>query len=275
MDENTKKQIDELVGKKDNLTNEEYVKEVERLAKETTKPEKEKAQEFAQKLSEEKVKKKEEKRTDIALHEDGSLALKTVGEKHRIAQVYVKSGMLPRHFNTAEKVLTGFAFLRALGLKESIAALSNVAVVNGKAIAFGDLPLTLAMRSGKIMKFREFLFDNDYEEICYENKNLNSEVYGACCQVETKTTKRETFFTLDDAKKAKLLPAKEDAAWFKYPKIMLKYRARTECLKDTVPEALNGVDVLEYSHNMTVDTIDVTPNNKNEAVDQAKELFGD
>jgi len=249
MDENIKKQLDKIIG--------DPAKDMENL-----------------KADKDLIKKREEKPepkkpTDIALKEDGSIDTKTVSEQYRAASIWIQSGMLPSSYNTPQKVITGIQYARELGLS-GITALKQIAVIKGAPSIFGDLPLTLAMKSNKIKEIEEYWFDKKFDKISLENKNINTEVYGAYCRVKTNITEKEATFTLDDAKKAGLIPAKADAAWTKYPRVMLKYRARTENLKDTVPTALNGLDVLEYNQNMTVDTIDVSVENQE---GRAKELF--
>lgn len=218
--------------------------------------------------------KKEPQKREIALKQSGDLDLKSVSDLYAMTKQWLLSGMLPQWYKNPQQVITGRQYSLELGLGGTLSSLKQIAIVNGLPCIFGDLPLTLAMKSGKILHMEEFLFDKDYKKICFENQNLKAEPYGAVCRVKTKVKEVERFFTVDDAKKAKLLPAKENSAWHKYQGIMLKYRARTPALKDTVPEALNGIDVLEYSFNMTPETIDISPEKTNEVSEKTKQLFG-
>jgi len=140
MDENIKKQLDKIIG--------DPAKDMENL-----------------KADKDLIKKREEKPepkkpTDIALKEDGSIDTKTVSEQYRAASIWIQSGMLPSSYNTPQKVITGIQYARELGLS-GITALKQIAVIKGTPSIFGDLPLTLAMKSNKIKEIEEYWFDKN------------------------------------------------------------------------------------------------------------------
>jgi hypothetical protein len=192
----------------------------------------------------------------IGMDKAGLLQPKTIEEAFRLASAYHKSKLLPVRFNTPEMILVAMQFALELGLKP-LTAMRQIAVVNGTPAAFGDLPLSLCYAKGSLESIKEFLFDKDGKEICAKNANLSNPAVGAYCVVKRRgdAEPRETFFTMDDARTAGLL---NSPTWKSYPKLMLKYRARSQALKDKFPDALNGVAIAEYDFN-TVPTEDSAP----------------
>jgi hypothetical protein len=153
-------------------------------------------------------------------------------------------------------------FVRSLNLPD--VAIRQVAVIDGTPSLFGDLPLSLVQRSGDLVKFKEYWFDKAYTIINFENKNLHEEVFGAVCFVQRKGGDIENFsFTLDDAKIAKLYPCENPKKpWAKYPKMMLRYRARSIALKSQFADTINGVGIMEYDFNELGEEMkDVSPTN--------------
>lgn len=172
----------------------------------------------------------------------------------RIARGLMESGCLPKQLNTVPKVLMAQQFLRQLGLPD-IACLSRVCIINGSYSLFGEGPKAICQP--EIEDFEEFWFDKDYKSIEFVNKNLNAEAYGAFCRVKRKGIPTETqrTFTVDDAKKAKLLG--KAGPWTEYPKRMLQMRTRSWALKDAFPDRLMGFAIAEYDANAIVEAGEV------------------
>jgi hypothetical protein len=203
---------------------------------------------------EEKKEEKKEvvKRKDfLEANETGLLVGKNIEEQYQLAKCYAMSALLPSHFDTPEKVLTGMQYARELGLTKALIALRQICVINGKPAIYGDLPLTLVYSSKKMQNFKEYWFDKDLKEISFKNKNINAEIYGAYCCAErvegNNITFREDWFTIDDAGKADLL--KKDI-YKKYLRTMLQYRTRAMVFKVLFPDVLNGISIAEYDHNI-------------------------
>lgn len=103
-----------------------------------------------------------------------------------------------------------------------------IAVVNGKAVMWGDEMLALCM------SHREF------EDIIETPILKDGTVIGYNCTVKRKgKADKESVFTLDMAKKAGLLA--KGGVWNQYPERMLKLRARGFALRDAFPDALKGI----------------------------------
>ena len=184
---------------------------------------------------------------DIKLSESGELIGSSLYEQVRIANYYVKSRLLPDGLDTPEKALIALQFVNSLGLKPSV-AIRQVAVINGKPSIFGDLPLAIVRQSGKLEYIKEIFLDKDLKEICLDNKNITSDVYACVCKVKRFDVDAiERFFTIKDAERAGLLSS---TCWKKYPKDMLKYRARSVALKDLFSDVLSGVAISEYDYDV-------------------------
>ena len=108
-------------------------------------------------------------------------------------------------------------------------AMNCIAVVNGKAVMWGDEMLALCMSHPD--------FQDITEEPIIGKDNI---VSGYTCTIKRKgRTPTVSVFTLDMAKKAGLLA--KGGVWNQYPDRMLKLRARGFALRDAFPDALKGI----------------------------------
>lgn len=189
---------------------------------------------------------------------EGIAAPKTVEQQYRLAQLYLESGYVPGRFKTASEVLGAMHFAKEHFPLAPMTALRQIAVIENVPNFFGDLPLAKVMASGLCSFKKEFLIDKDSKEICIANKNITAEFVAAVAHFKRKDpngveNEIVSVFTVDDAKKAGLWEKKsysgKDTPWIKYPKEMMKYRARSRALKDLFPDVLNGVSIGEYDHN--------------------------
>jgi len=200
----------------------------------------------------------------IEIDSRGMIRAKNNAELMRVLRVNLLAKAVPDRFDTVEKLFGAIMFVRELGLNDT--AIRQVANIHGVPSLFGDLPLALVQSKGQLAYFKEQWFDKDYKEICFENKNLNAEAWGAVVYIArstiinfaTKLPDVQTFsFTLDDASKAGMYPAKRrdgsisnDSPWMKYTKLMLRYKARAIGLKSMFADAINGVSIAEYDHDV-------------------------
>lgn len=210
-------------------------------------------------IKEQAEKKAEEnaQRRAVQIHTNanGLLVSKTFDEEWRMASMLCASGMLPRGYDDAAKVMAARQFAIELGLKP-LTALRQIAVIHGTPSLFGDLPLAL-VRSAKVLSaFDEWLFDKQLTKISLANQNIGTEVYGAACTSTRDGRTVESYFTMDDARKAGLFPASNpDKPWARYTKRMLQMRARSINLKDQCPDILSGVAIAEYDFGETSESL--------------------
>ncbi len=139
------------------------------------------------------------------------------------------SKILPRGFDTVEKLFVALMFLKELKLP-LIPSLAYVAVLDGKPMLYGHLALALVMRSG--------LFDHSKfkEEFIYDDAGNVVAVQCTMARLGGQTVTRQ--FTLEDAKRAGLLS--KPGPWQNYTARMLQMRARSWALKDLFPDIIAG-----------------------------------
>lgn len=181
----------------------------------------------------------------IALSADGQLMPKDSSEEFRVASMFMQSGAVPKVFTSAPQVMMAMQFLKRFGM-DPIVCIRQCCIVNGSLSIWGELPLGIVKKSGKLESIREIVYDSQYHEICVDNKNLGEEPWGATCIIKMQGIEViERSFTRVDAERANLWTKN---IWRLYPKRMLQMRARGWALKDAAPEIISGISILEYDH---------------------------
>lgn len=200
--------------------------------------------------------KTENKPALIAINERGMVEAKNNSELLRYCGAIVNSGIVPDRFNTPQKLFGALMFVRGLGLSD--VSIRQVAVIHGVPSLFGDLPLSLVQAKGELEKFQEFWIDREYNKICFENKNFTAEPWAAVCFMKRKGQEvGQAFYTMDDAVKANQYPPKKrdgsalpESPWNRHTKMMLRYKARSICLKSVFADHINGVSIAEYDNDL-------------------------
>ena len=170
--------------------------------------------------------------------------LASLEDAFRFAKAIVSSGFAPRGMEKPESVLVALQWGAELGLTP-MAALSNIAVVNGRPSLFGDAALALVRSSGQLEHYAE-------EEVGERGKD--SFGYKVTAKRKGFDAQSETF-TVADAKTAKLWG--KNGPWTDYPNRMLKFRARGFLLRDVFGDVLKGLRTVEEARD--IDPINVTP----------------
>ncbi len=175
--------------------------------------------------------------------------LTSLEDAFRFAKAIVSSGFAPRGMEKPESVLVALQWGAELGLTP-MAALSNIAVVNGRPSLFGDTALALVRSSGQLESYSE-------EEVGERGKDsfgykITAKRRGFDPQTET--------FTTADAKTAKLWG--KAGPWTDYPARMLKFRARGFLLRDVFGDVLKGLRTMEEVRDTPLEPINVTPADK-------------
>ncbi|MGV8130666.1 MAG: hypothetical protein ACP5N7_01025 [Candidatus Pacearchaeota archaeon] len=195
---------------------------------------------------------------EISISENGDIQARTLTELYRVSNMLCRSGILPKAYDTPEKVATAITLARELGLMP-LSALKNIAVINGSPSIWGELPLGIIRNSGLLEKINEFCIDKDYKQICFENKNIEAEIFAAICIIKRKNEDERSFhYSQDDVAKH---PNCNNQVWKSYKSIMMKRRARAIALKDVFGDLLGGVSIAEYDHD-TIPTIGQSINTK-------------
>lgn len=187
-------------------------------------------------------------RKEVALLESGAIKLTTYDELGRFGLVMMKGGMSPKQHGTIEKWIAAFQYAASYGINPMY-GMNYIAVVQGVLTMFGPLPLALLQKSGKLIYFNEYFIDKDYNKICVANKNLDSELFGAICEMQRagETKIKEFFFTIKDVEKMGKLPdTNKSAVWNAHRRIMLKYKARAIGARDLFADILGGAKIAEH-----------------------------
>lgn len=159
------------------------------------------------------------------------MELASLEDAFQFANVLLKSGMAPKG-STAESIMISVQMGYEVGLKP-MASIQNIACINGRPAIWGDAIVGLVRASGEMEDYRE-------EEV----GTFPNDDYGWKCTTKRKSDKSEqtSTFTIADAKQAKIWGTN---TWAKYPKRMLKLRARGYAMRDTYGDILRGLQVAE------------------------------
>uniref|UniRef100_A0A6M3KET3 Uncharacterized protein n=2 Tax=viral metagenome TaxID=1070528 RepID=A0A6M3KET3_9ZZZZ len=175
----------------------------------------------------------------------------------RMATIMAKSGMMPRGIEQPETVFVAVQMGLEVGLPP-MAAVQNIAVINGRPSIWGDAVLGLVRASGLLESFKESFSGtfpgDDYKAVCAAKRKGDPEPI-------------EREFSVADAKRAGLWQTEarvtrrrkdggtyetdNDVPWFKYPKRMLQMRARSWALRDGFGDVLRGLQVREEMRDVT------------------------
>jgi hypothetical protein len=171
--------------------------------------------------------------------------LQSIDEAFRFARAVVASGWAPKGMEKPESVMIAIQFGMEIGLTP-MAALQNMAVINGRPAIYGDAALALVRSSGQLVSYKE-------TEVGEPGKD--SRGFTVTVQRKGFDPASETF-TMGDAKAAKL--AGKAGPWTDYPKRMCKFRARGFLLRDQFGDILKGLRTAEEARD-TPSEINVTP----------------
>ena len=164
-----------------------------------------------------------------------SLAPRTFDDAIKFSEMLAKSDFVPNTFkNKPGDILAAIQMGYEVGLAP-MAALQNIAVINGRPSMWGDALLAIVQASGLL----ETIDETD------DGKT-------ATCMVKRKgdPTARVSTFSMEDASRASL--ADKQGPWKQYPKRMRQMRARGFALRDKFADVLKGLIARE-------EAIDITP----------------
>jgi len=173
-----------------------------------------------------------------------ALVPQTIDEAFRISQALAASGdMVPKHFQgKPQEIMAAIMRGAEIGLMP-MQALSNIAVINGRASIWGDALPALMQRAGHHL------------DCAIEGTGDDRKAVASITRGDTgKTITRE--FSVTDAKKASLWG--KSGPWQTYPERMLQMRARSWACRDGAADALMGLQVAEEMHDAPK-MRDVTP----------------
>lgn len=180
---------------------------------------------------------------------EGAYAVEDMSHCYRLAKHYIAAGMVPRGLEgrtpkeTEGRVAIAIEFGQQFGWSP-IQSLQAVLVVNGRPCLWGDGPLALVLKSGKMLDYTATIEGNGDERVCVFAAVRKSSHDG-------EPITRDVRFGVADAKRAGLWG--KSGPWSNYPERMLLYRARAFCLRDLFADVLAGIGIAEEHDEYAID----------------------
>lgn len=171
---------------------------------------------------------------------DGAFAVEDMSQCYRLARHYIAAGMVPRGLEgrgpdeTLGRVAVAIEFGQQFKWSPA-QSLQSIMVVNGRPCVWGDGPIALVLRSGKLLDYTGTIEGTGDDRVA---------TFRAVRMVlGDKTITREVKFGVADAKRAGLWG--KTGPWTNYPERMMLYRARAFCLRDLFADVLAGIGIAE------------------------------
>ena len=173
----------------------------------------------------------------IQPEETFGLTPKTLDQAMELAKILADSDFVPKDYRGKPgNVLAAVQMGAEVGLAP-MAAMQNIAVINGRPTMWGDAMLGLVKRSSVYENIREEFLDETMTAICTVKRTGESAITRS--------------FSQADAQKAALW--KKEGPWQQYPRRMLQMRARSWALRDAFPDVLKGIYPREDMENGAVE----------------------
>jgi hypothetical protein len=152
-------------------------------------------------------------------------------EAWRMSVAIAKSDLAPKDFrDKPENCFIALQMGAEVGLPP-MAAIQNIAVINGRPSLWGDAALAVVIAHPDYEHHEEYL-------------EGTGDSLTAVFEIQRRGHKpHKVTFSVDDAKKAKLWT--KTGPWQEYPKRMLQMRARGFGLRNKFPDALKGLNIAE------------------------------
>lgn len=163
------------------------------------------------------------------------LQLRDLNEAYRFASIVWEAQMAPKSLDSPAKILIAMQMGLELGMTP-MAAIQNIAVINGRPSLWGDGMLGVVRASG--------LFDEEaFKE--WWDYDPSGKPLEAHCTVRRKPNGNPITqsFSWQEAVSAKLND--KDSPWRTYPKRMMMMRARGFALRDAFADVLRGMPIAE------------------------------
>jgi hypothetical protein len=182
----------------------------------------------------------ENKRVPATIGERG-VQLADVSSLWKFSEIIEKSGLAPKGITTVPAIFTAIQMGLEVGLTP-MAALQNIAVINGRPTIWGDAMLAVCRATGQLEQFEEWyeVGGKRVDRVPLEFTDTTA----AVCQVKRRNYPAAIgSFSVREAKLAGLWG--KQGPWTQYPGRMLRYRSRAFTLRDQFGDALKGMRMAE------------------------------
>lgn len=208
----------------------------------------------------------ESRGTALATRTDGVFDLQSLEAQLSFAEKMIQQRMVSETFKNPSQVVVAIQWAHSMNMNP-VTMLRMCYVVNGRPCLWGDGPLGRVQAAGLIEDMEEFFVDEKYNKISIGNKNLDKEPRAAVCRIKRKGqgTWQEDYFSIEDLERSgiNLKPKKkgggEKEVWKAWKRLMMRYKARTLCLKSKFADVLSGVDIAEYHEHFSPEVAEAKP----------------
>jgi hypothetical protein len=156
---------------------------------------------------------------------DTGISPRTMEEAFILAKAILQSGMAPRAFDSEQKILIAVQMGAEVGLPP-MAALQNIAVINGRPTIWGDA----------VPGICQALMEDYKQEVVGSDEH-----YGYRVTVKRKGRSEPVVATFTKAMATKAGLWGKAGPWTQYPERMLLNRARTFAMRDAFPDRMRGL----------------------------------
>lgn len=193
------------------------------------------------------------------------IQLRTFDEIWRYAGMLANSQFVPKDMRgKTPDVMAAIQLGAELGL-QPMAAIQNIAVINGRPSVWGDLQLAICQKSG--------IFDFEAHDEYFEGKPFDDDYTAVTVMKRIGASKPVVSrYSVADANRAGLW--KKSGSWTTNPGRMLKYRSRAFAARDAFADVLKGLYSREEMEGAERDTVIGTPVAVQPAKSRAEQLVG-
>lgn len=155
----------------------------------------------------------------------------------RFSDAVHQSGLAPTTLRSPQAIMIAIEMGLEVGLPP-MAALQNIAVVNGRPTIWGDAQLGIVRSTGELEQFSEW-YEVNGQKTTRNPTDFGDDVTAVCKVKRFGFDEQECAFSVADAKRAGLWG--KAGPWTQYPARMLRYRSRSFALRDAFGDALRGL----------------------------------
>lgn len=155
----------------------------------------------------------------------------------RFSKAVALSGLAPKGLQTESAIFVAIQMGLEVGLTP-MAALQNIAVINGRPSLWGDAQLAVVRGTGELVEFSEW-YEVGGKKVIRNPSTYTDDVTAVCRVKRLGYEPTESAFSVADAKLAQLWG--KAGPWTQFPARMLRMRARSFALRDQFGDALRGL----------------------------------
>ena len=178
----------------------------------------------------------------LIAYDDRGVSLRSLEDTLIFAKAVIDSNMAPKSFDTPQKVLVAIQMGAEVGLPP-MAALQNIAVINGRPSIWGDA----------VPGICQSMTEDYKQEVVGSDESYG---YRVTVRRKGRADPIVSTFTVSQAKKAGLWG--KAGPWTQYPDRMLLNRARTFAMRDAFPDKMRGLLTVEEVRDMAHEPKNVT-----------------